>query len=206
SLPSTLVRQRPDIRASEALLHTASAQVGVATANLFPRITLTGSYGSEANDTSNLFKSESTVWNIGAGLLQPIFQGGALRAKRRAAMAAFDQALAVYRQTVLQAFRNVADALRALDTDARTLMAQAEAEKAAGETLALAKKQYQYGAASYLSLLNAQRQYQQARISLIQAQAARYSDTAALFQALGGGWWYPVDEMDSAKAGLGKCF
>ncbi len=188
SLPSSLVRQRPDIQAAEALLHAASAQVGVATANLYPQITLTGSYGSESNKIGDLFQGDTIVWNFGAGLLQPIFQGGALKAKKRAAVAAYDQASALYRETVLQAFLNVADVLQALTSDADTLKAQSDVEAAAADTLALTKKQFQFGAISYLSLLDAERQYQQARISLIQAQAARFADTAALFQALGGGW------------------
>ncbi len=189
SLPSALVRQRPDIRASEALLHAASAQVGVATANLYPRITLSGSYGSEAVRTSSLFSGGSTVWNLGAGVVQPLFRGGELRARRRAAEAAYDEAAALYRETVLQAFQNVADVLRALEADAKTLQALAEAETAARSALELTQKQFQLGAVSYLSLLNAERQYQQARIGLVQAQAARFADSAALFQALGGGWW-----------------
>jgi NodT family efflux transporter outer membrane factor (OMF) lipoprotein len=190
SLPSVLVRQRPDIQAAEALLHAASAQVGVATANLYPRITLTGSYGTEANKIGDLFSSDSAIWNFGAGLLQPIFHGGQLNAQRRAAVAAYDQALALYRQTVLQAFLNVADSLRALESDARTLKAQFEAETSAKDTLELTKKQFEFGAVSYLSLLDAQRQYQQVRISLVQAQAARFADTAALFQAVGTGEWH----------------
>lgn len=202
SLPSSLVRQRPDIQAAEALLHAASAQVGVATANLYPSITLTGSYGSESNQVGDLFKSDTIVWNFGAGLLQPLFHGGELSAKRRAAVAAYDQALALYRQTVLQAFLNVADTLRALEADARTLKAQSEVETAAGDTLALTKKQFQLGAVGYLSLLDAQRQYQQARISLIQAQAARFADTAALFQALGNGWWHPSAAVENRTANI----
>lgn len=191
-LPSALVRRRPDIRAAEALLHAASAKVGVATANLYPAITLTGSYGFEANTASSLFNSGSTIWNFGAGLLQPLFHGGELRAKRRAAVAAYDQALALYRETVLQAFGNVADALRALASDASTLKAQFDAETAADDALALTRKQFQVGAVSYLSLLDAQRQYQQARIRLVQAEADRFADSAALFQALGGGAWTDV--------------
>ncbi len=200
SLPSALVRQRPDIQASEELLHAASAQVGVATANLYPQITLTGSYGSEATKPENLFNPGSTVWSLGAGLMQPIFHGGQLTAKRRAAVAAYDQAAEQYRGTVLQAFQNVADVLRALDNDARTLKAQSEAESAARDALDLARQQFQFGAVSYLSLLNAERQYQQTRISLIQAQAARFADTAALFQALGGGWWNREKEENSGNA------
>jgi NodT family efflux transporter outer membrane factor (OMF) lipoprotein len=189
SLPSALAHQRPDIRASEALLRQAGAQVGVATANLYPQITLGGGYGLEANNTGHMFSGNNVIWNIGAGLLQPIFNAGELTAKRRAAIAAYDQAAAQYRDTVLKAFQNVADVLRALETDAQLLLAQAQAEAAAQATLILTEKQFQLGAVNYLSLLVAQRDYQQARISLIQAQAQRFSDTAALFQALGGGWW-----------------
>ncbi|HKE39283.1 MAG TPA: efflux transporter outer membrane subunit [Casimicrobiaceae bacterium] len=188
TLPSELVRQRPDIRASEALLHQASAQIGVATANLYPKITLTGDFGSSTNQFRNFFAGPS-VWSIGAGLLQPLFHGGALEAQRRSAIAAYDAANAQYRETVLQAFQNVADALRALEADARTLSAQAEAESAARQTLDLTTRQFQLGGASYLALLIAQRQYQQAKLALAQAQATRFADTAALFQALGGGWW-----------------
>ncbi|MDD5330773.1 MAG: efflux transporter outer membrane subunit [Sulfuricella sp.] len=189
SLPSDLVRQRPDIRAAEALLHQASAQIGVATANLYPQITLTGNFGSESVAFRNLFGNGTTVWNLSASLLQPIFHGGELVAKRSAAIAAYDQAAAQYRETVLEAFRDVADTLRALELDAVTLAAQAEAEKAARIALEITQKQFRLGAVSYLSLLNAQRQDQQARVALVQAQAARFADTAALFQALGGGWW-----------------
>jgi NodT family efflux transporter outer membrane factor (OMF) lipoprotein len=189
SLPSKLVRQRPDVRAAEALLHVASAQIGVATANLLPQITLSGSYGWQSIIPATLFKASTNVWSIASQLSQPIFHGGALLAQRRAAIAAYDQALAQYRQTVLQAFQNVADSLRAIETDARALKAQTAAETSAYRVLALTKKQYRLGGVSYLTLLNAQQQYQQTMINRIQAQAARYNDTAALFQALGGGWW-----------------
>ncbi len=198
SLPSSLAHQRPDIRASEALLHQAGAEVGVATANLYPQITLSGSYGVEAFNTGDLFNSQSVIWNLGAGLLQPIFHAGELSAKRRAAIAAYDQAAAQYRETVLKAFQDVADVLRALETDAWTLQAQSQAEAAAQATLDLTQKQFELGAVNYLSLLVAQRDYEQARINLIQAQAERYSDTAALFQALGGGWWNRGSTPDGA--------
>jgi NodT family efflux transporter outer membrane factor (OMF) lipoprotein len=197
SLPSSLTRQRPDVRAAEALLHIASAQVGVATANLYPKITLTGSYGSESVTLTDLFKADWVVWNLGLGLMQPLFHGGELTAKRRAALAAYDRALAQYRETVLQAFQNVADALRALEADARALKAEAEAAEAARKSLELTKEQFKLGAVNYLNLLNAQRQYQQTRISVVQAQAARFADTAALFLALGGGWWRPVPETET---------
>lgn len=198
SLPSALVRQRPDIRAVEALWHQASAQVGVATANLYPRITLSGSYGSQANSSADLFGPTTSIWNAGASLLQPLFHGGDLTARRRAAIAAYDQAAAQYRDTVLHAFQNVADALRALEVDARTLQAQTEATSIARDTFDLTHKEFRLGAANYLSLLNAERQYQQARISLVQSQALRYADTAALFQALGGGWWNRPAPEDAA--------
>lgn len=199
SLPSALVRQRPDIRASEALLHQASAGVGVATANLYPKITLSGSYGIESTGVGALFKGQDVIWSLGAGLLQPIFHGGELTAKRRAAVAAYQQAAARYRQTVLHAFQNVADVLRALDTDAMALRAQADAETAAKTNFDLTQKQFGLGAVSYLQLLVAQRDYLQARIRLVSAQAQRFADTAALFQALGGGWWQRPDEVQTAS-------
>ncbi|MGA7983867.1 MAG: efflux transporter outer membrane subunit, partial [Burkholderiales bacterium] len=190
SLPSELARQRPDIQAAEALLHQASAQVGVATAAEYPQLTLSASYGTIATRTGDLFGADSMIWNAGAGLLQPIFHGGALKAQQRAAVAAYDRALAQYRQTVLGAFQNVADALGALENDAQALKAQAEAEAAARASYELARSQFELGATSYLALLNAEQQFQRSRIGLVQAQAARYADTAALFQALGGGWWH----------------
>ncbi len=198
SLPSSLVRQRPDIRASESLLHAANAQVGVATAALYPQISLSGSYGSEAVKAGQLFTGGTAVWSVGGGLLQPLFHGGELTARRRAAMDAYDSAAAQYRVIVLQAFQNVADVLRALEDDARTLKAQADSEAAARESFDLTQKQFQLGAVSYLSLLNAERQYQEARINLVQARAARFADTAALFQALGGGWWNRTPDAGSA--------
>jgi len=189
SLPSSLVRQRPDIQAAEALLRQANAQVGVATSNLYPQITLSGDYGWSSNVPSTLFHPVSNVWDIGGQLVQPIFNGGALRAQRRAAIAAYEYANEQYRQTVLQAFQNVADSLRALETDARAFKADTHAEIASRATLQLTRKQFQLGAVSYVNVLNAEQQYQQTVINRIQAQTARYSDTAALFQALGGGWW-----------------
>ncbi len=192
SLPSSLVRQRPDIQAAEALLHQASAQVGVATANLYPQINLSGDYGWSSNAPSTLFHPVSNVWDFGGQLLQPIFRGGALRAQRRAAIAAYEQTYEQYRQTVLQAFKNVADVLRALETDARELKAQKRAEIASRATLLLTRKQFSLGAVTFINVLNAEQQYQQTIIKRIQAQTARYSDTAALFQALGGGWWNGV--------------
>jgi NodT family efflux transporter outer membrane factor (OMF) lipoprotein len=200
SLPSNLVRQRPDIRANEALLHEASALVGVATANQYPQITLTGSYGSAATKAGDLLSSGAGFWSIAGGLTQPIFHAGALSAKRRAAVAAYDQANAQYQSTVLTAFQNVADTLRALDSDASALKAQVEVEALARESMELSVQQYRLGGTSYLVLLDAERAYQQAHVGLVQAQAARYSDTAALFQALGGGWWNRPELADAAPA------
>ncbi|MDA8125104.1 MAG: efflux transporter outer membrane subunit [Deltaproteobacteria bacterium] len=189
SVPSSLVRQRPDIGAAEALLHFASARVGVATANLYPQVTLTGSLGVLATTPGDLFSDASTVWRLGAGLLQPLFRGGTLKAQQSAAVALYDQSLAQYRQTVLESFRNVADVLRALESDARSLKASAQAEAIARDTLEVVRRQHEVGAVSYLFLLNAERGYREARIGTIRARAARLADTAALFQALGGGWW-----------------
>jgi NodT family efflux transporter outer membrane factor (OMF) lipoprotein len=203
SLPSTLVRQRPDIRVAESILHAASAQIGVATANLYPQITLSGTYGSTAESTSSLFSGGSSVWNMAAGLTQPLFHGGALRAERRAAIAAYDGAAANYRQAVLQAFQNVADVLRALELDAQALKAQAEAESAARDSLETSRKQFQIGATNNLTVLLAESQYEEARIGLVQAQATRFADTAALYQALGGGWWNEEENAGKGNAEKG---
>jgi len=189
SLPSMLARQRPDILASEALLHQASANVGLATANMYPSITLSGSYGSESRTIAGMFKPGSTVWDVGAGLVQPLFHAGELRAKKRGAEAAYEQAQANYREVVLNSFRDVADTLMALEMDGQSLKLQQDAEDAAHASLELVQEQYKAGAASYLELLNASQQYQQTSISRTQAQAARFADSAALIHALGGGWW-----------------
>ncbi|HTQ73958.1 MAG TPA: efflux transporter outer membrane subunit [Burkholderiales bacterium] len=189
SVPSDLLRQRPDVRQAEAILHQTNARIGVAEALMFPQVTLTGSYGTAALNSGDLFNPGTQIWNIGANLLQPIFHAGQLAAQKRGAEAAYDQAFAQYRLAVLTAFQDVADVLLALEYDARTLKAQAEAEAAARESLEVTREQLKVGGANYLALLNAQRQYNIAKAALVQAQAARYADTAALFQALGGGWW-----------------
>ncbi|MBN9405281.1 MAG: efflux transporter outer membrane subunit [Burkholderiales bacterium] len=198
SLPSELARQRPDVRAVEALLHQASAQVGVATANLYPQIQLSATLGSTALELSDLFKGPWTFWSLAGGLVQPLFHGDALQAQRRAAIAGFDAVAAQYQGTLLLAFQNVADALRALQFDADTLAAQADAEQAARQSLDMSTAQYQSGAVSYVQLLNAQQAWLQTHTALAQAQAARYADTAALFQALGGGWWNRAALADAA--------
>jgi NodT family efflux transporter outer membrane factor (OMF) lipoprotein len=193
SLPSQLVRQRPDVRQAEENLHAASAQIGIARANRLPNITLTADAGAMALEAGKMFAGGAGFWDIGAGLTQPIFQGGQLLHKERAARAAYVQAAEQYRSTVITAFQNVADTLHALQQDADALKAAVATKDAAGVTLDLAKKQFQSGYANYLALLNAEQAYQQTVINLAQAQAIRYLDTAALFQALGGGWWNRVD-------------
>jgi NodT family efflux transporter outer membrane factor (OMF) lipoprotein len=201
SIPSVLVRQRPDVRANESLLHSASAQVGVATANQFPQIALTASYGASTPYQNQLTQKQWSFWSLAGNITQPIFDAGALSAKKRASIAAYDQADAQYRSTVLTAFQNVADSLQALESDAKTLKQQAEVEDAARQTLDLTTEQYKLGGVSSLALLDAKRTYQTARINLVQAQAARYADTAALFQSLGGGWWNRPELKDiSVKA------
>lgn len=188
ALPSDLVRRRPDIRLAEAQLQAATAQVGLATADLFPHITLGGSYGSAATETGHLFKDTTTTWSLGLNLLQPIFQGGSLRARKRAAEAGLDGASAAYRTSVLNAFRDVSDTLNALQYDAEELEAQAKAESAAAKSLEIVQAEFRIGSVSYLQLLEATRQWQLARLGYIRARAARLSDTAALYAALGGGW------------------
>lgn len=193
SLPSQLVEQRPDVRQAEENLHFASAQIGVALANRLPSFPLSANAGSMALVFSSLFASGTSFWDLGAALTQPIFQGGTLLHRERAARAAYIQANEQYRSTVLTAFENVADTLNALQQDADALKTAAASKDAASVTLDLAKKQYQSGYANYLALLSAEQMYLQAVIVLAQAQASRYADSAALFQALGGGWWNRTD-------------
>ena len=189
SVPSTLVRQRPDIRAAEAQLKAQNAFVGVATANLLPQFNITGSIGAASLTSNNLFGPNSSLWSLGGGILQPLFQGGQLLAQRRGAIANYENAAFQYQATVLSAFQEVANALRALETGALALKAASDAERYAYETLDLVQQQYKLGTASYLAVLYYQNQYQQAKVKSVSAQATRFSDTAALFTALGGGWW-----------------
>jgi NodT family efflux transporter outer membrane factor (OMF) lipoprotein len=193
SLPSKLVEQRPDIRAYGELLHSATAAVGVATANMLPQISLTGSYGREGSTPSNLFTPEGIVWSIAASLTQPIFEGGTLKARKRAAQAALQVAAAQYSSTVNTAFQNVANALVAIERDAETLQAALAAQKTAAASLAVARSQYTAGAGTYLNVLTAEQTDYSSRLNLITARAARFTDTVALFQALGGGWWNRTD-------------
>lgn len=185
-VPSQLVERRPDVRAAEAQLHAATAQVGVAIANLLPQLTITGDLGSTAAFFADLFKPGTGFWNLGAHASQTLFAGGTLVHRKRAADAALDQAAAQYRAAVLTAFQNVADALHALDSDADALQAASRAEDAAQKSLDVARHQLELGSVSYLALLISEQTYQQAVVSLAQARGNRLADTAALFQALGG--------------------
>ena len=190
SLPSRMVEQRPDVRSAEANVHAAAATVGVTTAALLPQVTLSVVYGSTATSSDLLFSSllGPTV-AAGGSVAQTLLDGGALLAKRRAAMATWEQAKSQYRSTVLTAFRNVADSLRTVESDALALKAASNAENAAGLSLEITRRRLAAGDAGILDILNAELTYQTAALALVQARAARYSDTAALFQSLGGGWW-----------------
>jgi NodT family efflux transporter outer membrane factor (OMF) lipoprotein len=188
SVPSRLVEQRPDVQAAAAALHAATAQVGVARAARLPSVTLTASTGSVAESLSELFRPGNGFWSIAADIAQPIFDGGALQHREGAASALADQADAQYRSTVLAAFQNVADALHAIDTDARALAAAADLESAARRSLDIVQRQWRAGSTSFPAVLIAEQTHQQAVIGLTQARAARYADTVALFQALGGDW------------------
>jgi NodT family efflux transporter outer membrane factor (OMF) lipoprotein len=193
SLPSALVEQRPDIQAYAALLHAATADVGVATANMLPQISLTGSYGRDGSGFSNLFSPAGIIWSLAGSVTQPIFEGGTLRARKRAAEAAAEAAAAQYSSTVNSAFKDVANALVALQRDAETLAADLAAQATAAKSLALAQAQYEAGGGTYLNVLTAEQSDQSARLTLVSARAARFTDTVALFQALGGGWWHRED-------------
>ena len=183
TVPSELVRQRPDIRAAEALLHEASANVGVARANEFPQIVLTGSGGG----SGTRFNSGGDVWNVGAALAAPIFNGGALQAEKRKAEDAYDEAASAYRGTVLESFREVADALYATERDAETLKARSEAAGEAEGAYGIAAKRYEAGGISEASLLDAERQQLQTALDRENAAASRLTDSATLFEALGEG-------------------
>lgn len=197
SVPASLVRQRPDVRIAEENLHAANAQVGVAVAQMLPNLTLSASTGSAATELGSLFSPGMGFWNIGAGLAQPLFDGGALLNRKRAADARLEEAKAQYRSAVIVAFQNTADALEAIASDAKQLKAAADAEGSAARSLQMARRQREVGDIATLTLLLAEQSYQQTKISLIQARAARYADTVALFAALGGGWWERGQEQET---------
>jgi len=203
SLPSTLVRARPDIRAAEAQLRAANAQVGAAVARLYPSLQLNGDFGTGSTHGGKLFDPASRVWDLAAGLLAPVFEGGTLRAQKHASEAAYRAVFATYQGTVLAAFREVADVLRALEHDAVALDAEARALQSAQRAFELVRTQYQAGAVDYLNLLTSETQVQNARIAFVQAEAQRYADTAALYLVLGGGAWDGSDGDGVAPDGPG---
>lgn len=200
SLPSKFVEQRPDVRQYAALLHQATAQIGVATANMLPQLSLSGAYGGAAGRFANVFDSSSVIYNLLGEVTQPLFRGGALLHQRRAAVATAREAAANYRATVITAFQNVSNTLYALEGDADALAAQNTAERTAAESLKLVRVQYQSGAASHLTVLTAEQTYQSTLVALVKARAQRFADTAALFQALGGGWWNRTDLAANSSA------
>jgi len=195
SLPSEIITRRPDIRAAEANVHSASAQIGVAIANRLPQFSIMGNDGRQAERFSNLFNLAPAYgfWTIAGSATQVLFDGFTLEQKQRAAEAGLDQALAQYRSTVILAFQNIADALQALEHDGRALRAATAAERAAARSLRLVREQLRLGQVSSLQVLSAQQTYLQALLGTVQARTGRYSDTVALFQALGGGWWNRED-------------
>lgn len=206
SLPSTLVQQRPDIRAAEAQLRYADVEIGVAKAQMYPAVTLTAQFGQESTAPGAILHAASNIWSLAGDLAMPIFAGGTLEAQKREAVATYDATVAAYRQTVLGAFQQVANSLRALEHDAQTLRAEQHALAANRAALHLAETSYRDGAVDYLSLLTTEVQYSNARLSYIQAQSQRYLDTVSLFVALGGSWGaqLPPAQPHQAVAGRGK--
>jgi NodT family efflux transporter outer membrane factor (OMF) lipoprotein len=200
SLPARLVEQRPDVRIAEAQLHAASAQVGVAVAARLPNIQIEGAAGSAALALTPIFGTNQNFWNITGTLTQPIFEGGMLLHRQKAAEAAYDQAAAQYRQTVVGAFQNTADVLHALWTDADAQAASETAAAASHASLEIARRQFALGDLSHLAVLTAEQTDAEARLALLQAKGNRYADVAALFQALGGGWW----NVDSPASPRGR--
>ena len=202
SLPSRLVEQRPDIRAAQSNLQSTSALIGVAVANRLPNITLTANAGSTALKLGDLFTPQTAFWSVAGSVVQPIFHGGTLAQRELAARAAYDQAAAQYRSTVVMAFQNVADVLSALQNDAMGLQKAVAAERAASRSLDIMRRRLQLGDVNFLALLDAQQTYQQALLNVVQARANRHADTAALFQALGGGWWNRSDIKPAPRPNL----
>lgn len=201
SLPSKIIEQRPDIRAAEEQLRAANAQVGVAVAAMLPQFTISGAVGGTATEFPWLFRSGGPFWSLIGDVTQPVFAGGTLLHTKHAADQALLQAAAQYQSTVLTAYQNVADTLHAIASDADSLAATVEAERAAKVTLDLTHERMRYGYTDYLADLAAQMAYQQAVLNLAQAQATRFGDTAALYQALGGGWWNRTAALTASSGG-----
>ena len=193
SVPSQLIQQRPDVRAAQETLHSASAQIGVATANLLPNFTINGNAGYMSTALATLLSPPNAFWLVAGNVTQTLFDGGSLLHTLRGTYATYDAAAWTYKDTVVTAVQNVADALRAIQNDADALKAARDFERAAKINLDLARQQVETGNANILLLLTSQQQYLQALIAVVMARAARLSDTAALFQALGGGWWNRIE-------------
>jgi NodT family efflux transporter outer membrane factor (OMF) lipoprotein len=200
SLPAKIIEQRPDVRAAEAQLHAANAQVGVAVAAMLPQFSISATLGGAADQIPWLFRTGGSFWTMVGGVTQPIFQGGTLLHEERAAKAALRQAAAQYQSTVITAYQNVADTLHASISDAEALAGAVEAETAAKVTYDLTRRQMEAGYVNYLALLSAETAYNQALLARVQAQASRYGDTIALFQALGGGWWHRKENRKEVAA------
>jgi NodT family efflux transporter outer membrane factor (OMF) lipoprotein len=199
SLPSKIVEQRPDVRAAEQQMRSANADVGVAIAALLPQIALTPSLGTAADTMNDLFGPGTVFWSLVGSATQTVFDGGTLLHRKRASDEALIQSAAQYRSTVITAFQNVADTLHALLSDADALKAAVAAEHAAQVTLDLTRRRSQVGYVNYLTLLSAEQTYETAVITRVQAQASRFADTAALFQALGGGWWHRTEQQTASR-------
>jgi NodT family efflux transporter outer membrane factor (OMF) lipoprotein len=199
SLPSKLIQQRPDVRAAEEQMHAASAEVGVAISAMIPQFNISAAAGGAATAFGQMFATGGPFWSLTTGVTQPLFDGFTLLHKKRAADQALRQAQAQYRSTVISAFQNVADTLHALVSDASALSAAVEAEQAAKVTLDLTMRQSQVGYVNYLTLLSAQMTYLQAVTTRVQAEATRFGDTAALYLALGGGWWHRAEQQTASR-------
>ncbi|ETR76673.1 membrane protein [Afipia sp. P52-10] len=207
TLPADLIRQRPDVRAAESNLHAVNAQIGVAIAARLPQIALTANAGSSASTIASLFSPHTAFWMAAGSVAQTVFDAGIREQKQRAAEAATDQALAQYRSAVLAACQNVADVLRALEADERTLNAAIAAERSAEQSITLARAQIERGQVAISVLITAQQAFLQASLARVQAQAGRLADTVALFQALGGGWWNRIEvdpRVEAFNAALEK--
>lgn len=198
SVPSLLVQQRPDIRAAESQWHQASANVGVATANMLPNVTLSASGGSSALALSSLYGPQSAAWSVAASVTGPIFDAGSLFHTKESKVAALEQSSAQYRSTLITSFQNVADSLRAIQSDAALLKAQVDAETTANESLKMSQAQFKAGSTTFITVINAEQTLLTARINRVKAQASRYADTVSLYQSLGGGWWNRIDETQAA--------
>jgi NodT family efflux transporter outer membrane factor (OMF) lipoprotein len=203
SLPSALVEQRPDVLAAEESLHAASAEIGVATAARLPQLSLSAQYAQQTTSLNDLFTRPGGVWSAGLGLAAPLFHGGTLAAQEDEAKQRYAQALASYRGTVITAFVDVADALQALQHDADSYTAHNRALQAASANQELAAAQYHAGKYTELQVLTAEQQYQSAALTQVQADVQRFTDTAALFRALGGGWWNAGNRVPLSAAAAG---